>query len=240
MPTRKPRQKAHYDDEDDDSTPLDQKPIKTLSTLIMSRVDLSGAQGAAYNDEDKKRAVITQLVRLKEERKTDRECASLLSISESCVYNYKVDPMYREIQSDLITDAKERGHVRIAEVIDDAVDVLYALMTREAKSDFVRMKSAEALLTFAGFAIPRDQQQSDSKAELNRFMAEIDARQNKSQVNVTVYNTSQQGEHPAGSVIVESDGVRVPEGSIMNDIPDDLRKYYQPLLDGGKLPEGFE
>lgn len=229
MPTRRPRTQAQYDPYEDfeENAPHQNKPVAfTLSDLITSRTI---ALGRPPRDEEDKRVVYEQLIRLKEQRYTHSQCASMLQCSERTIANYIADSLYKEIQSELVADAKQRGHLRIAEVIDEAVDTLYTMM-KSGKSEFVRYKAAEKLLDVAGYNLPREEAHLDSREGLSRFLAEVESRRARTIVNIQVTSSPTKG-----GQVVEADvspSVLPPTRSV----PPELAPYYQRVLPGGKLP----
>lgn len=185
--------------------------------------------GRSPRDEEEKRQVYEDLVRLKERRLTNRECGVALGYSERTIANYLTDPYYQEVQNDLIGQAKQRGHMLISEVIGPAIEKLYELMNT-ANSPFVQYKAAEKLLDVAGYNMPREEQRADSRAGLSSFLEELQRRRGNSvQVNVQV-NT-----HPS-SGSSESVVEALPVQAESLTIPAELERYYLPVQPGGKLP----
>ena len=224
MPTRRPRTKAADPYEDfHENAPHQDQPAAfsgTLSDLIASRVV---SLGRPPKDDQDKRVVFEQLIRLKEQRYTHSQCAEMLKCSERTIANYIADPLYKEVQGELVADAKQRGHLRIAEIIDEAVDTLYTMM-KSGKSEFVRYKAAEKLLDVAGFNLPREEAHLDSREGLSRFLAEVEARRSQTTVNIQIVST-QEGQ------VVDAD-----EAPATRSVPPELAPYYQQVLPGGKLP----
>jgi hypothetical protein len=75
--------------------------------------------------EEEKRATYLALARLRAQRKTREECAEALGVSVRSVARYLADPLYEEVRSDIMAESKQRGHLLISEMIDDALEKLY-------------------------------------------------------------------------------------------------------------------
>jgi hypothetical protein len=239
--------KYHYDSRAkkkpaEDEEREDVPEYTSLNEIVSTRL-LPAVSGPPRSEEEK-RNFFTNLVRLKSQRMTHAQCAELLAVSERSIATYINDPLYKEIQADLITDAKDRGHVLISEVIDDAIGTIYSLM-QVSKSDFVRFKAAEKILTVAGYDIPRDEVQSDSREGVIKFLEKVAARQNQQpQVNISI--TTDPPNHHA-SQIIDAEVVEHHDttsnmsltrgpGARGDSLPAELQQYYEPVLPGGKLP----
>lgn len=250
--SRKPKPKKKYrddyndDDQQDDAGDADEHaPLQIAERHL---VDLRSL-GRPYRTDEEKQEVFIHLIRLKENRKTTAECADLLGLSPRTVANYIADPYYTELQMTLQQDAKQRGHLLISDVIDDAIYKLYGLMG-SAKSEFVQYKSAEYLLKMAGYEIPQEARERDNQAEVIEFLAKLDARKPRVQVNVQIHGngatTTETNIHGAENVVEASvidattDSTHyLPQNA--SSVPDDeLAQYMRPMLPGGKMPKDEE
>jgi len=231
IPTQARR--ARIDDyESDEQIPAKKEPARkrvSLSQHLLSTVQIPNL-GRPPRDEDEKRQVLAALVYLKSSGKTNKECADLLFVSERTIVNYLNDEKYLEIQGELQSEAKMRGYSTITMVIDDALSELYSIMKTD-KSGFVRFKSAEALLNYAGYNMPREEQQKDSREEVTRFLQLVEERAGRVQVNVQI---NQPGVLPAGE---HFDTVTIDEAKVVEEeIPVELQQYYKLVGPGGTLP----
>lgn len=205
--------------------------IRSLGEVILAPVQQLVSKPGIPKSEEERHQFFGYLIRLKEERKTNRECAEILGVSERTISTYVSEPYYRELQQEQLAEARQRGHLRIAEVIDDAVDTLYMLM-KGAKSEFVSYKAAEKLLDVAGYNVPQEEQRADAREGLAKFMSEVQSRQTV--VNVQITNTPTRANEENGnpsmnvvdSTVSESSGILPPVSS----------RYSQPVLAGGKMP----
>lgn len=229
------------------------REVVRLSTLITARQEEEGREESflaeqeqdlpgTTRDDSVKRRLLRRLIRLKQDRKTNRECAQVLEVSERTVYNYINDPMYAEMQQEMSASARDEGHVRLAETISEAIDELYVIM-KNGDSEFVRFKAAEALLNYNGYNVPREQKMENSKTEYDRFMRLVDEKlkhHTLSQVNISIHTDgphtrNEMNALPAGP-IVDADADANSEIFDGNDLPPDLQKYAITVLPGGKLP----
>jgi len=268
MPTRRPRQRARDDDDDDDNTrqssrrpssyqhgALDEGDApssptegggkraerRMLAALIESRVGTP--LGREPRSDDEKREMYLQLVRLKAARKTHKECADAMGVSISTIANYVADPLYKEMQAELITEAKDRGHVLIGELIDYSLEKMVSLTS--AQSEFVRFKALEYILNAAGFNLPREERGRDNQDGLTKFMEILSSRSTREKpqtvVNVEVHTGAESDEGKNGISVVESNlsfSSSQAEGQDpgTRGVPPELAQYYQQVLPGGKLP----
>lgn len=267
----RPDRNHHQDHQDPIQTqetsiaPLDtrgqQEQLRLSQRLLQPIVPL----GHEYTTDDEKRTVFADLIRLKAAGKTNKQAAELLGISERTVNNYRADALYHEIEKEMEADAKQRGYTTIAEIIPDALGVVYDILQR-GKSEFVRFKSAELLLNYAGYGVPREDAQKSNREEVSRFFEILAAREQERQqhlqVNVQINHTlpsasSPDSPHSSEPMVVEADShtrksspsspplpALEERGESGEDlwgslIPPELQPYYLPLQPGGKLPEGF-
>jgi hypothetical protein len=210
---RQPHPRSDDDDEED-------LPVPSVQPLIAERHLVSlKPLGRPYKSDEEKLEVFTQLVRLKENRKTNKECADLLSVSERTIVNYLADPFYTDVQTTLIAEAKVRGHLQISDVIDAAVNKLYGLMDT-ARSEFVQYKSAEYLLKMAGYENMVEERARDNQADVIEFLSKLQqGKHPKVQVNVQINQSS------SGETFVDANP----------SLADELAQYQVPMLPGGKL-----
>lgn len=220
MANRYARQPHPHDDDDEEELTLTQ-PVPTIASRHLST---HTSLGRPYKTDDEKREQYTHLVRLKENRKTNQECADELGVSTRSIVNYLADPFYEDVKTTLITEAKSRGHLQIADVIDDAVNKLHTLMST-ARSEFVQYKSAEYLLKLAGYENMVEERERDNQADVIEFLSKLQGKQSKVQINVQV----NQAGVTASETIVDA----VPFVPVL---PDELVQYQTPMLPGGKLP----
>lgn len=191
----RPRRKGN----DDESAP---SGISRLTETINSRM-LTIPQGPPRTEEDKQNFFLN-LVRLREQRFTIDECAEKMGVSPSSIKNYMSEPLYKETQEIIIAESKQIGHQLISEVIPQAIGKMVELMHDTKVSPFVQFKAAETLLTFAGYSEPRETAQSDSRADVAKFLREVDAKKQAATINITNVNVTQQIEEKGEGGIVES------------------------------------
>lgn len=184
-------------------------------------------KGAPRNDEEK-RVFITNLIRLQEQRCTAQQCADTLGVSRGTIHNYMRDPLYTEIQNEIISYAKDTGHVTLSDLIDDAISELYNLM-HTAKSEFTRFKAIELVLEATGYKMEREQAKTDSREGVKRFLEEVEARRRQQ----TVVNV-QINQMPSDVRVTHDEGTVVE-----STVPNELVPYQQHVLPGGKLPDSF-
>ncbi len=229
-PLRGPR-RSHDIQDDDNRSPREQtKEVVSLAKAISDRLVIP--QGPPHTEEEK-RATYLALARLKAQRFTREECAAALGVSVSSVARYLVDPRYEEVQNELMAESKQRGHFLISEVADDAINVIYDLMFN-GKSEFVRYKAAEKLLDVAGYNVPREEQQRDSREGLKQFMDELRRRAERQQQPQITVNINQQ---PADSAADNQEETMI-EATTTSPAPA-LPPYTSQVQPGGKLPDDF-
>ena len=217
-------------DDDGDEAPKKESPRQrvSLASHLLSTVQFPNL-GRPPRDDEEKRQVLSCLVYLKSSGKTNKECSELLDISERTVVNYLNEPAYVELQHEMQSVAKERGHSTISMLIDDALNELFSIMKTD-KSGFVRFKAAEKLLDVAGYNMPREERQRDSRDEVTRFLSLLEERQqSRVQVNMQV---NIPGALPAEST---RETIQVVE-SETREIPEELAQYYQLVGPGGRMP----
>lgn len=255
--TRSPhRTRPDRENHDDDDSAIDLSIASSDTRGQQAQVNLSQRLlqplvplGREYRDEEEKRQVFADLIRLKAAGKTNKQAADLLGISERTVNNYRADALYNEIEKEMEANAKQRGYTTIAEIIPDALGVVYDILLK-GKSEFVRFKSAELLLNYAGYGVPREDAQKSNREEVSRFFEILAAReQERLQVNVQINTTSPTSQPPTIVVEQQTPSSPVPVGAlppahehpedILGNVPTELHQYYLPLQPGGKLPEGF-
>jgi len=174
--------------------------------------------------EEEEQAFLINLVRLKCMRMTNRECAIKMGVSVGTIKDYLAGEAYQEMRDRLIADTRDRGHMRISEILDDATRVLHELMLN-AKSEFVRLKAVELAIEAGGLRQPKEEAKGDSRDSVAQFLKEVEA---KRQVNLaaTVVAAEQNG-------VVESLPV-LPPG-----VSPELRRYQEHVGPGGTLPSSF-
>jgi hypothetical protein len=221
---------------DDDDEEISEQPLLIAQRHLVNMQPL----GRAYITEDEKLAVYSMLARLKENRKTNAECADILSVSPRTITNYLADPYYGEVEQMLIHEAKRRGHLQISDVIDDAINKLNTLMTT-ARSEFVQYKSAEYLLKISGYENEVAERERDNQADVIKFLSDLEkSKKNRVQVNIQV-NQSQPIETTVDAQ-VDATALQLSAPLILNsreieDEDDELAQYLRPMLPGGKLPK---
>jgi hypothetical protein len=220
MANRYARAPHQHDDDDEEELTLTQ-PVPTIASRHLTA---HTSLGRPYKTDEEKLEQYTHLVSLKENRKTNQECADELGVSTRTIVNYLSDPYYEDVKTTLIAEAKARGHLQIADVIDDAVNKLHTLMST-ARSEFVQYKSAEYLLKMAGYENMVEERERDNQADVIEFLAELQKRQSNMQINVQV--------NQAGATASETIVDAVPFVPVL---PDELAQYQVPMLPGGKLP----
>lgn len=213
---------------DDESTG---SGVSKLTETINSRM-LTLPQGPP-KDEESKQNFFLNLVRLREQRFTIDECADKMGVSPSSIKNYMQEPLYKETQEMIIAESKQTGHQLIAEVIPQAIGKMVELMHDNKVSPFVQFKAAETLLTFAGYSEPRETAQSDSRADVAKFLREVEAKKQATTINITNVNVTHQAEEKGDGSIVESIPA-LPEG-----VAPEMARYYEHVGAGGKLPASF-
>ena len=238
--------KKHEDEDDDDEQTPSSPPLSIAEQQLLVLVPL----GRPPRTEEEKHEVFVHLIRLKENRRTNKECAETLGISERTVVNYLSDPYYGELVQMLQQDAKQRGHLLISDVIDEAVGKLYGLM-HSAKSEFVQYKSAEYLLKMAGYEVPQEQRERDNQADVIEFLSKLGTQGKKPQVQVNVQINNQ----PSSSQTAQNATENVIEASIDESMTihpslltqghehaenEELAQYLRPMLPGGKIPKEDE
>ncbi len=223
------------DNSDDDDSPRQQRKHISLSDHILTTVEPPHL-GRPPKDDEEKRRVFQALVALKAARKTNRECAEVLDVTERTISNWLADALYKEVADDLQAEARQRGHISIALMVDDALAKLYELM-HGAKSEFVAYKAGETLLNFAGYNMPREEARRDNQQEYLAFMEKMaQVKGQQTQVNVTI-TTEKTATLPAPSVeIVEATVEEEPPAVAVRSIPAGLEKYYETVQPGGRLP----
>lgn len=266
MPTRRPRQRAHdsYNNDEEEqqhgalperdapsSPPGRREERRQLAALVESRVGTP--LGREPRSDSEKREVYLQLVRLKAARKTHKECADILGVSVSTIANYVADPLYKEMQAELVSEAKDRGHVLIGELIDFSLEKMVALTS--AQSEFVRFKALEYILNAAGFNLPREERGRDNQDGLTKFMDLLSSSRGRAEkptqatvVNVEVHTAGggSDGAQPSSLSTIEGslsfpspqEGAGTAALPTEKTIPPELAQYYQQVLPGGKLPFG--
>src|SRR2546430_5098127 len=155
---------------------------------------------------------------------TTREIAEKLGVSERTVANYMAEPIFRETQDMMISESKQMGHVLISELIADAVDVLYELMSDRKVSPFVRYKAATELLDKAGYGIERDEVKTDSRTGVAEFLREVEESK-KSAQNFYIENLNIGEQAKEGSPFIVN--------SVPERVPAQLAPYYQMVKPGG-------
>jgi predicted transcriptional regulator len=188
-------------------------------------------KGPPKSEEDKI-VFFANLVRLREEGLTIDRCALELGVSKASISNYMAEPLYKETQEQMISEAKQTGHLLISEVVPMAVEGLVDLANDNLVSPFVRFKCFETLLTFAGFSEPRETAKADSRTEVAKFLRDVDEKKRQNVYNINNVNIVQaEGKEDGG--IVESVPA-LPEG-----VPQEMARYYEFVEPGGKLPASF-
>ena len=230
VPTQARRSRIDDDGEEKQEKRGDVRKRVSLASHLLSTVQMPNL-GRPPRDDDEKRQVFSALVYLKSSGKTNRECGELLDVSERTINNYLTEPLYAELQSELQANAKMRGHSTIAMLIDDALAELFSIMKTD-KSGFVRFKAAEKLLDVAGYNLPREEAHRDSREEVNRFLAMVNERQGRVQVNVQI---NQPGSLPAPAG-KETGDIIVGEAVEVEDVPEELKQYYALVGPGGSMP----
>jgi hypothetical protein len=220
MANRYARAPHQHDDDDEEELTLTQ-PVPTIASRHLTA---HTSLGRPYKTDEEKLEQYTHLVRLKENRKTNQECADELGVSTRSIVNYLSDPYYEDVKTTLIAEAKARGHLQIADVIDDAVNKLHTLM-QTARSEFVQYKSAEYLLKMAGYENMQEERERDNQADVIEFLSKLQGTKSKVQINVQV--------NQAGATASETIVDAVPFVPVL---PDELTQYQMPMLPGGKLP----
>src|SRR5467141_156875 len=66
--------------------------------------------------EEEKTVFFANLIRLREEGLTIEKCAIEMGVCERSIRNYLAEPLYKELQEQMIADAKNMGHLMISEV----------------------------------------------------------------------------------------------------------------------------
>jgi hypothetical protein len=240
MANRYARPPKSHDEDNDFEEALNESPERIAERHLVAMPTL----GRPYETDEEKADVYALLARLKENRKTNQECADILCVSKRTVANYLIDPYYAEVEASLIHEAKRRGHLQISDVIDDSVNKLYSLMNT-ARSEFVQYKSAEYLLKISGYENEVQERERDNQADVIKFLSGLDRRKGVPvQVNVTVNQSpsSEPSESPhIDSTLVSSSSSILGERSIMEVGEDEeLAQYLRPMLPGGKLPKDEE
>ena len=235
--------KKKHEEEDDDEQASLTPPLSIAEQQLLALVPL----GRPPRTDEEKHEVFIHLIRLKENRRTNKECAEVLGISERTVVNYLADPYYGELVQTLQQDAKQRGHLLISDVIDEAVGKLYGLM-HSAKSEFVQYKSAEYLLKMAGYEVPQEQRERDNQADVIEFLSKLGTQGKKPQVQVNVQINNQ----PSSSNMAQNATETVVEASLDKSMTvhpplltqshehaenAELAQYLRPMLPGGKIPK---
>lgn len=196
-----------------------ERKIDELKGLLECRL-LPCPPGPPRTDEEC-RIFYINLVRLKAMRLTNEECATRLGVGESTIRKYTADEYYQELRDEIVGDSKDRGHFLISELLDDATKVLYDLMIN-AKSEFVRLKAVELAYESAGLKEPKDTVKRNARDEVAEFLKHVEAKRLAEQQAAT---SVQQ--------VVESLPA-LPPG-----ISPELKKFYQPVGEGGTLPASF-
>lgn len=211
--------------------------------------------GRPIRDEEEKETLYTELVRLRQNRYTNRECAEKMGLSLRTIMNYQQDPFYTEVEQNLILEQKQRGHLLIADAIPGAVQKLWEL-GHSATSEFVQFKAMETLLKYAGYETPPDIRQKEGNSEVLEFLAKLEQRgispssskKTQVQVNVQITNTSSPSTSSTSSLTQEGmiiDAVPVAQQQAQEEgqheesyygVADPVLAYQIPLLPGGRLP----
>lgn len=238
----RPAKVASPDPDDEENTT--EVPLRIAERHLVAMQTL----GRPYETDEEKQDVYALLARLKENRKTNQECADILGVCKRTIVNYLADPFYSEVEASLIHEAKRRGHLQISDVIDDAVNKLNDLM-HTARSEFVQYKSAEYLLKISGYENEVQERERDNQADVIKFLNSIqETRKARVQVNVTV-NPPSHHDAPDGpyvdatahAVASSLDGnTSLDDISTLEEEEDDLAQYLLPMLPGGKLPVSQE
>lgn len=176
-------------------------------------------------DEEARQVFFVNLVRLKEQRLTNAECAERLGVSERSISTYLSEPLYAETRAMMVGDAKENGRMLLSEVIPYAVAKLFELLND--KSGFVQFKAAETILAFSGYNLPHEEAQTDSRDGVAQFLREVDE---KRRMHTTVNVQINQVDGRVQDTVVES---------IPSEIPAISSRYEDHVLPGGKLPSSF-
>jgi hypothetical protein len=245
---RKPKKRRDEED-DEEQGQQDLVGVSVVPAIASQHLVNIKPLGRPYKTDEEKHEVFLQLIRLKENRKTNKECAETLGVSERSITNYLADPYYGELVQNIQQDAKERGHLLISDVIDDAIQKLYGLM-QTAKSEFVQYKSAEYILKVAGYEIPREQMERDNQADVIAFLSKLDERQKpRVQVNVQINQqtpdaniaiNASESENRASMVESVPTNAFLPEKASSVSLNPELARYMRPMLPGGKLPSDDE
>lgn len=209
-----------------------QNPIpenSNLSHVIAGKL-LPIAAGPPRTEEDK-HDFFVNLVRLHcGQRLTAVECANRMGVSERSIRSYMAEPLYKEIQEQLIADSKQSGHLMISEVIPSSIDGLFSIAQDTNVSPFVRYKCYAELLNYAGYNEPQEESRTDSRSTVSQFMKEVEAKRQQQQPVYNIQNLNITPDLTDKGKVVDS----IPE-----NIPPELHQYYSQVLPGGKLPESF-
>jgi hypothetical protein len=214
-------------------TEEEQPPGERVSSLVQVLRDRRHPipKGPPKSEEDKI-VFFANLVRLREEGLTIEKCALELDVSPSSIKNYMAEPLYKETQEQMIAEAKQTGHLLISEVVPMAVEGLVDLANDNLVSPFVRFKCFETLLTFAGFGEPREEAKADSRADVAKFLKDVDDKKKQNVYNINNVNIVQSEGKEDGSIVESIPAL--PEG-----IPPEMARFYEPVEPGGKLPASF-
>jgi len=210
---------------DENHSVTDKSSFSALSQVIRGRM-IPIPKGPP-RDEESKQQFFVNLVRLREERFTIPECALELGVSERTISSYMQEPLYKETQEMMVSEAKQVGHLLISEVIPMAVEGLVELASNASISPFVRYKCYAELLNYAGFNEPKESAHIDSRTEVTHFLKEVEQKRRNTTVNIQNLNINS-GEEKKGE-----------ESTVVESVPPELAAYSIPVEAGGKLPAVF-
>ena len=182
--------------------------------------------------EEEEYAFTLNLVRLKAMRMTTRECALKMGVSVGTVKSYLGGESYKEMRERLVADTKDRGHLLVSEILDDAMRVHHDLMLN-AKSEFVKLKCVELAYESAGLRQPKEEAKGDSRDAVAIFLKQVEEKRRQQPVyNIQNVNVTQQTEEK-GDQIVES----VPQ--LPPGVPAEMARFHEQVGPGGTLPPSF-
>lgn len=206
-----PARRQRRDDDDDDES--DALP-PTLS--VIESLGYVPSLGRPPTTDEEKEVVFSQLIQLKAVRKTNKDCAEILGVSERTIVNYLKDPLYQELFDRQIVEAQQGTDILVSELMFMSLQTLQDSMDpRKTTSEFVRYSAAKTVGEWFGLDVPRDHDRRQSAPEIiASFLSEV-ARRNQRIRPVQVDEEEQ---------VVEADPEPAP---------------FPMILPGGKLPTSW-
>lgn len=103
------------------------------------------------------------------ERRTVKECAETLAVSERTIHYYLTDPEFEAVVTDLRTQWKEGAITTVGSLAQTALKTMEELMLYD-KSGHVRFEAAKAIGDWLGLGQQLQEAQQDDREEAERLL----------------------------------------------------------------------